>query len=80
LRARGSGLRAYRRFFPKEAVRHPAKANLCLVERLVELVSSPGDLVLDPIAGSFSTCVISVLMDREALGVEIEQEYLGCGP
>jgi DNA modification methylase len=67
----------YRRFFPREAVRHPAKANLHLIERLVELVSSPGDL--DPFAGTFSTCVVSVLMGREAVGVEIEQEYLGWG-
>jgi tRNA G10 N-methylase Trm11 len=50
-----------------------------LIERLVELVSSPGDLVLDPFAGTFSTCVVSVLMDREAVGVEIEQEYLVWG-
>jgi hypothetical protein len=25
----------YRRFFPKEAVRHPAKADLHLIERLI---------------------------------------------
>jgi len=69
----------YRRFFPREAVRHPAKANLHLIERFVELVSSPGDLILDPFAGTFSTCVVSVLMGREAVGVEIEQEYLVWG-
>jgi hypothetical protein len=27
----------YRRFFLKEAIRHPAKANLHLIERLIEL-------------------------------------------
>jgi len=69
----------YRRFFPREAVRHPAKANLHLIERLIEHVSSPGDLILDPLAGTFSTCVVSVLMGREAVGVEIEQEYLVWG-
>jgi len=69
----------YRRFFPREAVKHPAKANLHLIERLIELVSSPGDLILDPFAGTFSTCVVSILMGREAVGVEIEQEYLGWG-
>jgi DNA modification methylase len=45
----------------------------------VELASSPGDLVLVPFAGTFSTCVVSILMGREAVGVEIEQEYLGWG-
>jgi tRNA G10 N-methylase Trm11 len=69
----------YRRFFPREAVRHPAKADLHLIERLVELASSPGDLVLESFAGTFSTCVVSILMGREAVGVEIEQEYLGWG-
>jgi len=34
---------------------HPAKANLHLIERLIELASSPGDLILDPFAGTFST-------------------------
>jgi hypothetical protein len=33
----------------------------------------------DPFAGTFSTCVVSVLMGREAVSVEIEQEYLGWG-
>jgi hypothetical protein len=61
----------YRRFFPREAVRHPAKANLNLIERLIELVSPPGDLILDPFAGTFSTCVPAVMMDREAGGVEM---------
>ena len=69
----------YRRFFPREAVRHPAKANLHLIERLVEFVSSPGDVVLDPFAGTFSTCVVSVLAGRGAVGVEIDREYLGWG-
>jgi DNA modification methylase len=64
----------YRRFFPREAVRHPAKANLHLTKRLVELLSSPGQFVLDPLTGTFSTRVVSVLMGREAVGVEIEQE------
>jgi DNA modification methylase len=46
----------YRRFFPREAVRHPAKANLHLIRRLVELVSSPGDLILYPFARTSSIC------------------------
>jgi DNA modification methylase len=52
-----------------------------MVEKLVKLVlvSSRGDLILDPFAGTFSTCVPAVMMDREAGGVEIEQEYLGWG-
>lgn len=69
----------YRRFFPREAVRHPAKANVRLLERLVELVSFPGDVVLDPFAGTFSTCVLAVLARREAVGFEIDREYLGWG-
>ena len=69
----------YQMFFPRMAVRHPAKANLHLIKRLVGLVSSPGDLILDPFAGTFSTCVVSVLMGRQAVGIEIEQEYLGWG-
>jgi DNA modification methylase len=50
-----------------------------MVEKLVGLVlvSSRGYLILDPFPGIFSTCVPAVMMDREAVGVEIEQEYLG---
>ena len=69
----------YRSLFPRGAVAHPAKANVHLVERLIELLTAPGDLVLDPFAGTFSTCVVAVLKRREAVGVEINPEYCSWG-
>jgi hypothetical protein len=65
----------YYRFCPREIVRRPAKTNLYMVEKLVGLVlvSSRGDLILDPFAGTFSTCVPAVMMDREAGGVEMSR-------
>jgi len=69
----------YRRFFPKEAVRHPAKANLHLIERLVDSSVLPETSSSIPSRGPSPLAWSSVLMGRESVGVEIEQEYLGWG-
>ncbi len=37
--------------------------------------SQPGDLVLDPFAGSATTAVASRLQGRDYLGIELEPKY-----
>lgn len=45
-----------REFFYSESMKHPAKANIWMIERLVELVSpypqGAGDMLLDPMSGT----------------------------
>jgi site-specific DNA-methyltransferase (adenine-specific) len=48
------------------------------VEALAPLVRSftlPGELVLDPFAGSGSTCAAACLAGRRYIGVELDTEY-----
>jgi DNA modification methylase len=55
---------------------HPTQKPLGLMERLVRLYSKPGDIVLDPFAGSGSTNVAAKRLGRETIGIEREAEYV----
>jgi site-specific DNA-methyltransferase (cytosine-N4-specific) len=46
-----------------------------LVERCVRLSTRPGDLVLDPFAGSGTTLAVATRLGRTALGIELNPEY-----
>jgi len=46
-----------------------------MVKPLVEACSLPGELVLDPFAGSGTTCVVAAELGRGCLGVELNPEY-----
>jgi len=66
------GFGRWRKFFPDDAVRHPAKANLNLIDFLIDKYTKVGDLILDPMAGTGSTCVLSALKGRDAICIDIE--------
>ena len=51
---------------------HPTQKPVGLLEELIEQSTAPGDVVLDPFAGSGSTAVASVRTDRECIGFELE--------
>lgn len=46
-----------------------------VVRRPIEHASSPGDLVLDPFAGSGTTCVVAKALDRRYIGIERDADY-----
>ena len=54
---------------PQERV-HATQKPLPLIERLIELFSSPGDTVADPLAGSGTTVIAGVRMGRKVLAYE----------
>ncbi len=56
--------------------RHPTQKPLALLDRVVAAASSPGDLVLDPFAGSGTTGVAATRAGRRFLGVEMDPAYL----
>jgi DNA modification methylase len=68
------GFGKYRRFL-ECALSHPAKANTNLLEFLVLKYTKEGETVLDPMAGSGSTCVVAALHNRNAIGVELEEKF-----
>lgn len=47
-----------------------------LPEWFIKLFTQPGDLVLDPFAGSGTTLFVAQAMNRKALGIEILPEYV----
>ena len=59
--------------------KHPTQKPLRLMRRIVAASTNPGDLVLDPFAGSASTGVASLELGRSFVGIELEEEYLSLG-
>jgi site-specific DNA-methyltransferase (cytosine-N4-specific) len=57
-------------------VRHPAVFPEALVRRVVGDWSAPGDMVLDPFAGSGTANIVARRMGRRTLGVELNPEYV----
>lgn len=55
----------------RERVGYPTQKPLVLLERIIEIASSPDDLVLDPCCGSGTTLVAAKLLGRRALGIDI---------
>ncbi|MHB8330761.1 MAG: TRM11 family SAM-dependent methyltransferase [Candidatus Dormibacteria bacterium] len=54
---------------------HPAKMLPAIAQRAIATYTTPGDLVLDPMAGIGSTLVEAVHLGRDALGIEYEPEW-----
>lgn len=54
---------------------HPNEKPIELLERLVEATTEPGDIVLDPFAGSGSTLAAAAKSGRRYIGIEIDQKY-----
>jgi site-specific DNA-methyltransferase (adenine-specific) len=65
--------------FPTESakrVRHPAPFPVGLPGRLIKLYTFRGDVVLDPFAGSGTTCVAAIQTGRHFVGFDIEEKYV----
>ncbi len=54
---------------------HPTEKPETLLERIVQLASEPGDVVIDPFAGSGTTGVVAQRLQRNFLGFEIDERY-----
>ncbi|MBI4417859.1 MAG: site-specific DNA-methyltransferase [Ignavibacteriales bacterium] len=65
--------------FPTESARrvgHPAPFPVELPRRLIQLYSFTGDLILDPFAGSGTTCIAAVQTGRHYVGYETRPDYV----
>lgn len=54
---------------------HPSPKPVALMERLLDVVSAPGDLVIDPFMGGGSTILAARNGGRRVVGIEYEERY-----
>lgn len=54
---------------------HPCQMPLAVLDRVIRATSNPGELVLDPFAGSGTTLVAAETAGRRAIGFELSPEY-----
>ena len=55
---------------------HPARMHMGVADFFIEFLTDPGDLVLDPFAGSGTTCYAAESAGRRWIGCEIDPEYI----
>jgi len=55
---------------------HPTEKPLDILEYLIKKSSNEGDYILDPFAGSFSTCKAAKNINRNSYGIELQDKYL----
>lgn len=72
-------------YFPRVRYRmpeyetHPTQKPEALLERIISASSNPGDWVLDPFSGTFTTCAVARALGRNTIGIERENEYVQIG-
>ncbi|MEO8875161.1 MAG: site-specific DNA-methyltransferase [Polyangiaceae bacterium] len=54
----------------RERTGYPSQKPEALLERLIEALSSPGDVVLDPYAGSGTTLAVAARLERRFIGID----------
>lgn len=67
------------RFKMDEYENHPTQKPEALLERIVKASSNPGDVVLDPFSGSFTTSAMAVRLGRVGVGIDLNEEYYEIG-
>lgn len=67
------------RFKMDEYENHPSQKPAALLERIIKASSNPGEIVLDPFGGSFTTAAIAVGLGRRAISMDINLDYYKIG-
>ena len=57
-----------------ERVRYPGQQPLALLERVIEVSSNIGDMVLDPFCGSATTCKAAAILRRRWIAIDVSPE------
>ena len=59
----------------KDVLRHPAKFPETLAQDFIEFFTKPGQVVLDPMAGTGSTLIAALRAGRHSFGIELNPDY-----
>ncbi|MBU1104662.1 site-specific DNA-methyltransferase [Patescibacteria group bacterium] len=57
-----------------ERVGYPTQKPIVLLEKVIQLVTDEGDMVLDPFCGSGTTLVAAKLLNRKFIGIDISDD------
>ena len=60
----------------KERVGYPTQKPLLLLERIIQIASHEGDIILDPFCGSGTTLVAATLNGRKAIGIDVSEKAI----
>jgi site-specific DNA-methyltransferase (adenine-specific) len=58
---------------------HPTQKPEALLTRIILASTNPGDTVLDPFAGTFTTCAVAEKLGRSSIGIEQAWDYVKIG-
>src|SRR4030042_820519 len=59
----------------KNVLRHPAQFPATLAQEFIEFFTKPGQVALDPMAGTGSALVAALRSGRHSYGIELNQTY-----
>lgn len=60
----------------KERTGYPTQKPILLLERIIEISTKMGDIILDPFCGSGTTLVAAKLNGRKCVGIDLSQEAI----
>ena len=72
-------------YFPRVRYRmheyedHPTQKPESLLERIILASSNPGDVVLDPFSGTFTTSAVAKRLHRKTIGIDFIKDYIKIG-
>ena len=67
------------RYRMDEYEEHPSQKPEALMERIIRASSNPGDMVLDPFGGTFTTSTVAQRLGRHSISIESQAEYVKIG-
>lgn len=67
------------RFRMPEYEEHPSQKPEALLTRIILASSKPGDVILDPFSGTFTTSTVAMKLNRKSIGIELDNDYFNNG-
>ena len=55
---------------------HPTQKSIHVLKNLISIFTDPGDVVIDPVAGSGVTLLAAHQLGRKAYGFEIKKQFV----
>lgn len=67
------------RYRMPEYEEHPSQKPVALLERIIKASSNPGDLIVDPFGGAFTTSAVAQALGRRSISMDTNLEYIKIG-